>query len=584
MLLNDDVFNAHVTDPTKHPTLATTTNSGNVYSVTVPGLLELVDGFTLKVKFNATSTGSISLSVNGGTAIPIVDYFGNAVTNVRTGLIANLVYSADDSNFQLQGKGGDGTATPDHVLVPDTFTNKNGLQTGTLINRPGEATTGNTPAINAHINNTDKNLYLNIKPGAYITVDPVSGYPIAYSNEPNIVPANIKAGVSILSGDVTGIFTADATATAPQIRQGQTAYVNGAKVTGANPVQATSAQTITPGTTDVVKPAGIYDGAITVKAGYALNSSVNEQNLTSQGINLVALSPNLAVSGMNYIRGCIDSVGNIYLIDFDSNNIVKYDKNYNKIWQHTSHDFWSKTHIVTQSIGIMGTTTPMLYIVCSGYDTDIGQSSQMVIRLTLDGTFISNVSLSNSYSAECTFYGNFFETAGTNYLYLFNSALSSVINVSSAVPYVAFNDNYMAYRQSSAALILYNLFTRELSSLAISGYSLEGSAYINLDRFNNIYVKAHDTNNDEFILKYSPWGTLIWSKPFLGNILGIVGNYMIINGSSNGITDLDYNFLLSFTTYYGANIVPLSDDTFLMSYHDSRVYKIYNEYKVTVIS
>lgn len=49
-----------------------------------------------------------------------------------------------------------------------------------------------------------------------------------------LTPANIKTGVHIQGGgvDVTGAFTADATAAANEILAGRTAYVNGAKVTG----------------------------------------------------------------------------------------------------------------------------------------------------------------------------------------------------------------------------------------------------------------------------------------------------------------------------------------------------------------
>lgn len=59
-------------------------------------------------------------------------------------------------------------------------------------------------------------------------------------------------------------FTADATVVAGDIRSGKTAYKGGTKVTGSLVTQATGAQTITPGTSNIVKPAGIYDGAITV--------------------------------------------------------------------------------------------------------------------------------------------------------------------------------------------------------------------------------------------------------------------------------------------------------------------------------
>jgi hypothetical protein len=56
----------------------------------------------------------------------------------------------------------------------------------------------------------------------------------------------------------------DSTAVAGDIRSGDTAYAGGAKITGSLPVRATVAQTITPGTTNIIKTAGIYDGDITI--------------------------------------------------------------------------------------------------------------------------------------------------------------------------------------------------------------------------------------------------------------------------------------------------------------------------------
>lgn len=54
------------------------------------------------------------------------------------------------------------------------------------------------------------------------------------------------------------------TATAPDVREGKT--IGGdTLVTGTLPVMATAAQSVTPGKDDIVKDAGIYDGAITIK-------------------------------------------------------------------------------------------------------------------------------------------------------------------------------------------------------------------------------------------------------------------------------------------------------------------------------
>ena len=102
---------------------ATTTNIGNAYSVTVAGLTALVDGYPLCVKFNAASTSAITVNPNSLGAISVVDYFGNAVTNVRLNLIANLRYDAVNGNFQLQGATG---VTPDGSITDVKLSNTAG--------------------------------------------------------------------------------------------------------------------------------------------------------------------------------------------------------------------------------------------------------------------------------------------------------------------------------------------------------------------------------------------------------------------------------------------------------------------------
>ena len=113
----------------------TTTNVGNVYSITVPNLISLTDGYPITVKFNVASTGSIALKVNNLVSRSIVDYFGSSVTNVRANLIVNLRYEIISNSFILQGKGGDGNATPNQLLLNATATTKNGQIVGTMPNK-----------------------------------------------------------------------------------------------------------------------------------------------------------------------------------------------------------------------------------------------------------------------------------------------------------------------------------------------------------------------------------------------------------------------------------------------------------------
>lgn len=102
----------------------TTTNNGNVYSVTLtPAPTAYVDGLRITIKINATNTGAVTIIVNGLGAKSVLKSNGNAIT--ANALRANSVYSLvyNGTAFILQGEGGDdpvhGTQT---YNVPGNYT------------------------------------------------------------------------------------------------------------------------------------------------------------------------------------------------------------------------------------------------------------------------------------------------------------------------------------------------------------------------------------------------------------------------------------------------------------------------------
>ncbi|AGA58746.1 hypothetical protein Theco_2653 [Thermobacillus composti KWC4] len=123
-------------------------------------------------------------------------------------------------------KGGSGNAQPADVLSGKTFTNDAGEQAGSMPNRG---------AVNQTLTSQGQSYTV---PAGYH-----NGSGKVTANITNLTAANIKSGVTV--GGIEGTFTSDATATAAQILSGQTAYVNGSKVTGSMANRGAVNQTLT---------------------------------------------------------------------------------------------------------------------------------------------------------------------------------------------------------------------------------------------------------------------------------------------------------------------------------------------------
>lgn len=152
------------------------------------------------------------------------------------------------------------------IATPTISVNTNGLITATLTQQSGYISTVGT---------TTKTLQL------------------SSSQDADFIAANIKTGVNIFG--ITGTFTSDATATAAQIQNGKTAYVNGNKITG---TLAPSASTILRGTTI----AGVAGSLASVTWGSALPSSATngDSYFLASGSQMTAGSKTIAGSTSSY--------------------------------------------------------------------------------------------------------------------------------------------------------------------------------------------------------------------------------------------------------------------------------------------
>jgi|GEM_PF-3413761 len=232
--------NSHLADTAKHIGYAVTTNSGNAYSAAIPNLTALTDGLQIRLRFNVTATGAITLNINNLGAKNVYDYYGNKVSDIHGGFIANLAYNAVDENFILQGKGGGGNATSADLLSGKTATVDGGQIVGSMPNNPWGLVSNQSL-----VWNDSGNIKLAIKMpvGAYLEAKDSNNPTLSEVDviENNLVSGNIKAGTNIfgVSGKSSVVDTADATAlTADKILSGYSAYANGSKINGSATLQS----------------------------------------------------------------------------------------------------------------------------------------------------------------------------------------------------------------------------------------------------------------------------------------------------------------------------------------------------------
>ena len=177
----------------------------------------------------------------------------------------------------------DTTATKDNILQGKTAYLADGIQTGTMTNNGQVIITPST---------IDKAIPQGYHNGR--------GYVKAIDNtvDVNIQPNNIKQGVTILgvTGTLGNLDTSDATANTSTILYGQTAYVNGQKITGS--MINRGYLRFDPSTADQIISPGYTSGGIVNKVTANIDQNIIPGNI-KQGVTILGVTGALTDQGID---------------------------------------------------------------------------------------------------------------------------------------------------------------------------------------------------------------------------------------------------------------------------------------------
>ncbi len=209
--------------------------------------------------------------------------------------------------------------------------------------------------------------------------------------------SNIKSGANV--GGVAGTFTADANAVAGDILTTKTAYVNGAKVTGAMANRGAITQTISTQGGQYTVPAGYHNGSGKVTASFANLIAGNVR----KGVNIGGVVGNFAG---NYATGtyAVTSTGTYpnWAFTFPTDMNVGFPVKFAFMWLPESRQiiwfsnpgirFFTTNNVVCAFTPFAyGTTTPSWKVILSGTvpftSTGIGAFVDEPYGAQMNGTY-----------------------------------------------------------------------------------------------------------------------------------------------------------------------------------------------------
>lgn len=245
--------NLDIIDKGLIPYIGVTSGSANTYTIITSDIKSLSTGIAICIKFNIDSTGASTLNINGLGAKPLKKVNGSNATNLKAAGIYTLRY--DGTSFILQGEGASGNASASDLLSGKTATTDVGEIEGSMSN--------NGPVSIETINLTTEGAEYTIPKGYH------SGLRKIKAVISGLIASVIKAGA--VAGGIEGTFTADATATDPDVLSGKSYYRIGVKGNGSMPNNG------------AVNHALPINGSYTIPAGYHSGSGKVTQTIATKG-------------------------------------------------------------------------------------------------------------------------------------------------------------------------------------------------------------------------------------------------------------------------------------------------------------
>jgi len=496
--------------------------SGSATAITLAIKGTLVTGYPITF-IASTNNGGAATTINGKKV-----YKPGTTTspNLIAGKAYTVWYNSISDCFFIKASA-EGDADVSSVLATKKFSNDN--DTGLVGTMP------NNGAVSSILTNSNQEYII---PAGFH-----NGLGKIKVIVTNLTAEAIKAGTTV--GGIVGTFTSDATATAIDIANGKTAYVNGNKITGTGGGYSPG-NTVLSGNIDLKfnQKWKCSDFAWTSYGNYLCSNGnyiyafYTQSSASSDYVAKYDMDGNLIwkkTMGYYNTKICIDDSGNLYCA-YSAMEVSKFDANGNEVW-NKYNSYWSA----------------VIDIIYANGSVVISENKSILIFNSSDG------SISHSGPAD-------------------------ISNTSVACNKLAVGkDGYFYGAMSNGDIVKFDMSLNRIWTIhPITSYSSESIGIV-VDNSNNLCISFY--NNKAF--KYDSNGNQIWSKVIGDGDLAFIdkNNYWYVQNNcktcfAQFTPNGDRTWMFNSTTNSGLNNPMYIDNDLNIYYMLNNIYKMRPEYTI----